>query len=276
MKRHFLIPDTQVKPGVPMDHFRWLGRAIKKYEPDVVIHLGDHWDMKSLSSWDGPGSLAMEGARYEDDVAAGNEALQILHDAMGGYKCRKVILRGNHEHRIQRAMNKDARFAGTIGYHHFNDRRLGWEPVDYVGDTPGQIVIDGVTYAHYFASLRTGRPIGGAAQYKLAAIGTPFVMGHVQGVDIGTKQWATGRTIRGIVAGSCYLHDEEYIGVGNEHDRGAIVLNNVRDGKFSIMDLDFDYLCKNYGGNTNTVARFLQRKYRNAKERFSLATRKAA
>ena len=270
MRRHFILPDTQVRKGVPTDHLEWIGHAIKKYKPDVVVHLGDHWDMHSLSSWDGPGSIAMEGARYEDDIAAGNEALERLHKAMGGYKCRKVILRGNHERRIWRAMSKDARFAGTIGYHHFNDRRLGWEPIDYVGETPGQIVIDGLTYAHYFANSNTGRAIGGSAQYKLAAIGTPFVQGHVQGYDIGTKQYATGRVIRGIVTGSCYLHDEEYKGVANKHDRVAMVLNNVSDGRFMEMPLDMEYLCKNFGGGTN-VARFLQRKYRNAKERFSLA-----
>jgi hypothetical protein len=31
--------------------------------PDVVIHLGDHWDMPSMSAWEETGSLATEGAR---------------------------------------------------------------------------------------------------------------------------------------------------------------------------------------------------------------------
>ena len=41
-KRHFVIPDTQVKKGVPIDHMAWIGAAIRDYKPDVVVHLGDH------------------------------------------------------------------------------------------------------------------------------------------------------------------------------------------------------------------------------------------
>ena len=44
-KRIVVIPDTQVRPGDPTDHFDWIGAAIKDYEPDIVVHLGDHWDM---------------------------------------------------------------------------------------------------------------------------------------------------------------------------------------------------------------------------------------
>lgn len=62
-KRHFVIPDTQVKKGVPIDHMAWIGAAIRDYKPDVVVHLGDHWDFPSLSRYDAKGSLASEGAR---------------------------------------------------------------------------------------------------------------------------------------------------------------------------------------------------------------------
>src|SRR5690606_33323960 len=124
-------------------------------------------------------------------------------------------------------------------------------------------------FAHYFANNMSGRPIGGTATYKLAAIGSPFVMGHVQDLDIGTKQYATGRVIRGIVAGSCYIHDESYKGNANSHWRGVVVLNGVKDGKFGVMDVDLDSMCRKFEGTS--LARYLQRRYRHAKERFSLA-----
>lgn len=269
-KRIFVVPDTQVRPGDPTDHFDWIGQAIRDYEPDVVVHLGDHWDMPSLSVWSGPGSLEREGARYTADIDAGNAALARLHDAMGGYKPkRKVILRGNHCQRIERAVAADPRLKGALSYDHFNDRELGWSPVDYNGSTPGIIDIEGVQFSHYFANPMTSKPIGGTAAYKLAAIGAPYVMGHVQGYDIGTRQYATGRVIRGIVAGSCYLVDENYRGNANTHFRGVVVLNQVKSGDFSEMPLTLEYLCQKYAGTS--LARYMQRRYRNAKERFSVA-----
>lgn len=269
MNRHFILPDTQCRKGVPLDHFDWIGAAIREYKPTHLIHLGDHWDMPSLSSWDGPGSLTMEGARYEDDIAAGNEALERLKKAMGSLKCPMTILRGNHEDRIRRAVESSPKYSGTIGEHHFNDKRLGWNVVEYFHGSPGVKVIDGVSYAHYFAAPNTGKPIGGTITNRLAKIGTTFVQGHVQGLLQGNVQYATGIIRHGIVAGSAYLHDEAYKGHANAHWRGVVVLNEVRDGQFCEMPLTLSYLCRKYEGMD--LARFLKRKYRNATDRFSLA-----
>lgn len=143
-RRHFIIPDAQVKPGVPTVHFDWIGKAIREYHPDVVVHLGDHWDFESLSGYASP--KEMEGQRYEDDVKAGNDALYRLDAAMGKFRGRKVLLRGNHEDRLTRAIAANPKWAGAIGFHQFVDRRLGWEVVDYFQGSPQPIVIDGVTY----------------------------------------------------------------------------------------------------------------------------------
>lgn len=267
-KRILVIPDTQVRPGVPLFHFDWIGAAIADYKPDVVVHLGDHWDMESLSTWSG--SLEREGRRYIEDVEVGNAALRRLEDAMQGFQpARKLILRGNHEQRIERAVSNDPRLKGALTYDHFNDRALGWEVVDYNGATPGIVEIEGIKFAHYFANNLTGRAIGGNASYKLTQVGSPFVMGHVQDLDIGTKQYATGRVIRGVVAGSCYLHDEGYKGNANSHWRGIVVLNEVRDGQFSVMDVTLTKLCQKYAGDS--LKRFLQRNVRDAKTKLSLA-----
>jgi hypothetical protein len=267
MRRHLIIPDTQVKPGVPLDHFDWIGQAIVDYKPDVVVHLGDHWDFESLSQW--AGAKELEGRRYEDDLQAGNAALERLHKAYGSFRGRRVILRGNHEDRLTRVMNANPRFVGAIGFHQFNDRRFGWEVVDYYHGSPKAIEIDGVTYAHYFANPNTGKAISGTIGNRLAKIGTSFVQGHQQGLLQGNVQYATGKIRHGIVAGSCYLHDEDYKGMANAHWRGIVILNEVRNGEFCEMPLTLSYLCRKYEGMS--LSRYLQRKYRNAKERFSLA-----
>jgi len=270
MRRHFIVPDTQVGPGHPIDHMAWIGAAIKDYAPDVVIHMGDHWDMPSLSAWTPAGSIDKEGSRYRADIDSGNCALERLEKAMRGFKPkRKVILRGNHEQRIQRVLSADPRLIGAIGYQDFNDRELGWEVVDYVHGSPGAITIDGVIYAHYFANPNTGKAIAGTINNRLSKIGSSFVQGHQQGLLQGNVQYATGAIRHGIVAGSAYLHDEGYKGMANSHWRGVVILNEVRNGTFCEMPLTLDYLCRKYEGTS--LARYLQRKYRRAKERFTLA-----
>ena len=124
-RRHLVIPDAQVRPGVPVDHIDWIAQAIVDYKPDVIVNIGDWWDMPSLSSHDGPGSLAKEGARYEEDVASGNDAYarlvaplraeqaRLIRGKRGAWNPRCIFAFGNHENRINRAINNDPRFAGS-------------------------------------------------------------------------------------------------------------------------------------------------------------------
>ena len=210
MKRHFIIPDRQARPGVPLDHNRWLGQAIAEYRPDVLIDLGDNADFPSVSTHSQPGSLEKEGQRLSRDIDAAIEADRLLFEHMGDFRPKRMVrLRGNHEDRLSRYLQQNPVLEGIIGLHLLHDD--DWEVVPYSNGAPGVIVIDGLHYAHYFAATNTGRPIGGTATYKLAAIGSPFVQGHVQGYDIGTRQYATGRVIRGIVAGSCLTPDHKVL-----------------------------------------------------------------
>lgn len=269
-RRHFIIPDTQCAPGHPVAHLRWIGRAIAEYQPDVLMHLGDHWDMPSTSTWSDPGSKDKEGARIAKDIQAGNEGLEIIEEYMEGFvPDEKYILRGNHEDRLSRYISKYPVLEGVVGFHLFNDRQLGWDVIDYFNGSPKAIEIDGVTYAHYFANPNTGKPISGTIQNRLAKIGSSFVQGHQQGLLQGNQQYATGVIRHGIVAGSAYLHDEPYKGMANAHWRGVVVLNEVRDGQFCEMPLTLDYLCEKYEGMS--LARYMQRNYKNAKERFTIA-----
>ena len=46
-----LIPDTQVKENVDLTHLTALGNFIVHKKPDIIVHIGDHYDMPSLSSY---------------------------------------------------------------------------------------------------------------------------------------------------------------------------------------------------------------------------------
>lgn len=278
-QRHFVIPDTQVRPGVPLDHLRWVAQSIIDYRPDVIVHLGDHWDMPSLSSYDGPGTLTGEGARYEDDIAAGMEGMRILSEPIlaemkrlrDGHRLRweprMVFLFGNHEDRINRAINADPRYAGTIGLHHCNVAKWGWEAHQF----KEKVEIDGVNYCHYFQAEKSDRPIGGSMDNRLNKICSTFVCGHEQGLLTHRRPLPIGRTIHGIVAGSCYLHDEHYRGPQRNNEwRGVVVLNDVRNGgDCEPMAVTLDALCRKY--EKRDLDEYLRDKYPNAEQKYTLA-----
>lgn len=137
--RHYVIPDLQSRKGVPMDHLSWIAADIVRRKPDVIVQIGDAGDFPSLSSHDPVGSMAREGARYEDDLEAFHDTFELLtrpiidevarlernHEKR--WRPRLIFTEGNHEYRIVRAINADPRFAGTIGPHHLNVARWGWE-----------------------------------------------------------------------------------------------------------------------------------------------------
>ena len=249
MSIHVIIPDTQAKPGVPNDHMEWAGRYIgENYigRPDLtVIHLGDGYDMQSLSTYDG--KRKMEGRRIQDDLDAGNEALRLQRRSAVAYgprtrrKPRWVYLKGNHENRLERYLDDHPEWEGVVRFDALDE----WETHDFLEP----VLIDGVTYAHYFYNPMTGRPYGGAnVETRLKTIGCSFTMGHQQGLLVGMRS-VLGRMHRGLVAGSYYLHDEDYKGPqGNRHWRGILVCHAVEDGDYSLMEVSLDYLCRRYEG----------------------------
>lgn len=244
---HVVIPDTQVKPGVPNDHMEWIGAYIsEKFEGRhvTVVHLGDHWDMPSLSSYD-KGKKSMEGRRFVEDVLAGNRAFQLLDDTLGAWPgLRKVLLRGNHEYRIQRAIESDAQLDGLLSMDMLDSKE--WEVHDFLEP----VSIDGVTYAHYFANPMTGRPLSGAVVGRLKTLGHSFTMGHQQTLDYATRFLSNGQQQCGLVVGSAYQHEEDYLGPqGNAHWRGIVVCHNVVDGGYDPMFVQLDYLSRRYAGH---------------------------
>jgi len=246
---HLIIPDTQVEPGRPTHHLGWIDAYCQdRYagEPLTRIMLGDHWNMGSLSSYDKKGGKKMEGRRVALDIEAGNEAWRIGF----GTKDRKWqdhFLRGNHENRIQRAIDQDVTVDGLLSLDNLDTGH--WTVHGFLEP----VWIDGVCYSHYFYNPSTGRPYGGEnAETRLKQIGHSFTMGHQQGLKTGMR-YVGGKQQRALIAGSCYLHDEDYLGPqGNTHWRGIVVCHNVSDGAYDIMEVKLDWLCQRYEGMTLT------------------------
>ena len=239
MRSHLFIGDTQVKPGVPLEHFDALGRLIAERKPDVIVHAGDHWDMPSLSKYD-EGTIYMEGRRIEADIEAGNEAIEILDeaiDAVPGYFPEKIFLIGNHEQRIERFVVDNPKLEGFLGY---DDLALDdWTIVPFL-----QIInVDGIRYAHYFVNPFTGKPQGGSVISKLNKLKFSFAQGHVQKLEFHKEFLNDGGVMNGLTNGSFYMHDEGYKGPqGNNHWRGITILNGVYNGNYDLETISMDKL----------------------------------
>lgn len=73
------------------------------------------------------------------------------------------------------------------------------------------------------------------------------VAGHQQGLQIHTGSRADGKRLTSVIAGSCYEHDEAYMGPqGNRHYRGILMLHDVNDGEFDLMPVSLKYLNRKY------------------------------
>jgi len=247
---HFIIPDTQVKEGVPLNHLTAAGNYIVDKRPNVIVHMGDHWDMESLSSYD-RGTKKAEGRRYWKDIEAGKVGMEELlrpiktlqrkqkKQKIKQYKPRMVFLTGNHEERIIRHTNAHPELDGVLGYHDLKLKEFGWEWHDF----KEVVVIDGVHYSHYFYNPMTGRAYGGVCHTRLKTLGFSFTMGHQQGKDQAERYLNNGQVHRGLVVGSFYQHDEDYKGPqGNDHYRGCIYKHEVKKGNYCLMELSMKYL----------------------------------
>lgn len=250
----FAIPDTQIRPGDDLSYLSWVGQYLVDKRPDVVVQLGDWADMASLSSYD-KGRKSFEGRRYIKDIEAANDGLEILmrpllslqeqqrRNKKAVYSPRLVHTRGNHSDRITRAINDDPKLDGTLSLDHIKFRDYGFEVYDFLEP----VVIGGVVFCHYLTSGAMGRPIGTAAQI-LSKRHQSAVVGHQQGLQIATSNRADGKQLTAIIAGSCYLHNEDYLGPqGNNHFRGCVMLHDVDDGSFDPMFVSLKYLQRKYG-----------------------------
>lgn len=251
--RHLVIPDVQAKPGVDFTYLENIGRYIVEKKPEIIVCLGDFADMPSLSSYD-QGKKSFEGRRYIKDIEAVHEAMDMLLGPLHEFneKAKKNkhaqyhpelhLTLGNHENRIARAVNEDPKLDGVLSVDDLRYQEDGWRVYPFLD----VVTIGGIAYSHYFTTGLMGRPVT-TAQACLAKKHMSCIQGHQQGLQIATGNKASGELLTSIIAGSCYEHDEDYLGPqGNNHWRGFLMLNDVHDGQFDLMPLSLNYINKRY------------------------------
>ena len=254
MSRIMVIPDTQLRPGDDLGFLTRIGRYATEMLPDTIVMLGDWADMPSLSSHDKAGSKSMEGQRYKADVKVAIDGMQALLGPIRAEQAKRisshqvrwnprlVMLYGNHENRINRAIDNDPKLDGLISLDDLKYEEAGWETVPFLQP----ILIDGIAFCHYFVNGVMGRPCG-TARALLAKHHQSCIAGHQQGRDIAYGLRADGTEMVALITGSCYEHEEHYLNhQTNRHFRGLYMLFDVKDGQFDECPISLRYLRKKY------------------------------
>ena len=250
IKRIIVIPDMQVKPGIDLSYCTRIGKYCADKKPDIIVNGGDFADMPSCSSHDLPGSKNMEGQRYKEDILSVQTAMRMMMTPIKeemertGWKPRLVLTLGNHEDRIRRVIEATPKLEETIGLSDLHYEEWGWEVIPF--KTP--IVIEGIAFCHFFPSGPKGLPINSARALLSKKHMSCFGF-HQQGRDIAFGYRGDGKQIIAIISGSCYEHDESYMG-SHENQiqwRGLYVLNDVVDGAFEENAVSLRYLRRKYG-----------------------------
>ena len=259
LPEHLYIPDCQVHTDAPLDHLEWIGKYIIDKKPDVIVCAGDFADMPSLSSYD-RGKKNFEGRRYKKDIEAAKAGMDVLlsplrsmqrrqkHLKQKVYRPRMVLTLGNHEDRINRAIQEEAILEDTIGIGDLEYEKYGWEVVPYLQT----IEIDGILYSHFFPRNPNGRIVQNkrgcpSARAQVVREMQSCTSGHLQGVDFCIYQTGSHRKY-GLIAGSCYLHEEAYLTPqGTHYWRGIVYKHEVQHGEYDPMLVSLGYLCRRYG-----------------------------
>ncbi len=198
IERLLIVPDAH-HPAV--DEYAWnvMLRFGRKFKPHRIVCLGDFGDFHSCSSHGGEAQSYLKA-----DVEACNRALSQL-DSLGAK--HKVMIAGNHEHRLHRYLcDKAPTLLGTLAVEElYRLKKRGWKWVPY-----GKLYKLGRCYyghdpsgcgqnAHWRAGIQCGHPI---------------VIGHTHRAGLAYQGDATGQKRVAIMSGwlgdaarATYAHD---------------------------------------------------------------------
>lgn len=199
------------------------------------------------------GTRAAVGRSYRADVDAGLDFNDRLWNEVKKTKRKlpyRIALIGNHENRIDKAINLQPELEGAIGIKDLELDRYYDEVVPYNGRSPGVINVDGISYAHYFISGVMGKPIGGThAAYSILQKGHgSSTAGDLHLLSYDVQTGIGGRRIHGLVCGVFQDYAAGWAGEANKlWWRGVVVKRDVEQGVYNPQFISIESLKKEYG-----------------------------
>lgn len=251
-RTYLVVPDQHAHPDHSNSRADYLSKLTIDLRPDVVVNMGDAADMASLSDYD-KGKRSFVGRSYKKDIESHLEFQSRWWDPVKATKKRlpyRVVLEGNHEHRIERALDYSPELAGTIGFRDYAFEDYYDDVIRYDGGTPGIFELDEILFAHFFITGVSGRPIGGErpGHMLLAKNGASSIAAHTHTFDFATRRTVQKRTLRGLVVGCYQDYINDWAGtIGNLWMPGVAVLRNVSQGDYDLQWISLSALKEAYG-----------------------------
>jgi len=217
-----------------------------------VVNIGDGADLESLALYD-KGKRSFAGKSYAGDVESYLDSQSRTWDAVKARKKKmpdRYFFIGNHEQRIDRALDLSPELEGTIGYKDLQLDEYYDEVIPYTGNTPGIKNIEGILFGHYFITGVMGRSISGEhpAYSLLTKKFKSAVQGHTHLLDYCVRTNGDDDKIFGLVCGVFQDYDAPWAGEINKlWWRGVVILDNVEDGQFDLRCISLKQLEKAYG-----------------------------
>lgn len=245
------MSDLHAHPDYNNRRAEWLGKLILDIRPDTVIVNGDMADMPSLCGYD-KGKKSFQGRTYRADIESHLDFQDRLWSTVRVAKRRmprRICTIGNHEQRIDRAIEVQAELDGTISYDDLNLAHWYDDVVPYQGSSPGTIAVDGVHYQHYCVSGALGYPIGGehSAYSILSKQHDSCTVGHSHRFDYCIRTRRDGSKIMGLDTGCFFDYDPPYAGAAAPlYWRGCCVLDDVSNGAYNLQTISLASMKKAY------------------------------
>jgi hypothetical protein len=247
-KVHLVIPDSHAHPAYNNRRYDLLGQLVAELKPDVIVDIGDWWDMPSLCTYD-KGKRGFENNRYSKDIAAGVEAQDRLLNPLRKLKRktpRKIRCLGNHEHRINRVLDLDPILDGTISTRDFQSKEYGFEEYPFLDI----VEVDGIQYSHYFASGVMGRPIGGVnlGAAILSKQLNSATQGHSHLFDHAVRVRGNGQRLHGLSCGVFQDYVPPFARASARYwSSGVVIKRGVENGDYDLEWVSMRRLKEIYG-----------------------------
>lgn len=264
--RVLAIGDPHERPGSSAKarkRWRAAARFAIRQRPDVILWIGDHWDMSSLpkaaKSRGGVGRPAnVRKTTFIQDIEAGRQAILDFLDEINRYNrrasrnCRKwsiykprmVFCLGNHEMRIDESGATFEEYVDLINVKTWITDWLaarGFEVFPFLEP----VEINAVFFAHFYESGLMGKAV--AIGNAMRQIGRSAVWGHTHAMAYlerqipdklggGWDKWLCLPTFK----------DPDYLNHGEAS--GLILLDDVWRGNFVFSMISTERLIASYDG----------------------------
>lgn len=257
IKKTLLIGDPHSSPDTDNRRFDWLGNIVLEEEPDQIICIGDFADLNSLSSYD-KGKKSAELRRYRSDIAATHDALTRIDKPLNDYNKQrknirkgqrkapiKIMIEGNHEKRILRAVELAPELEGTLSLNDLGYKDFGWQ----VQEFKRPLEIEGTYFCHFFPSGVKGEPISGfnIASNIISKNMVSSVCGHSHLWDHAIRNRPNGTKVIGLCCG--WYGEQPTFSDATEQLwwSGLTWLHDMQNGSFDVSQISIERVKTLYG-----------------------------